>query len=598
MNNKRTCAGITLIEVIVATTIFLMIALALYETFSTVVRVALVSQNKVTATALANEQMEIIRNLSYEDVGIQGGLPNGSIPHIQTLTRDGVEFTVTTVIRNIDDPFDGQIGSSTKNDLSPSDYRLAELTIDCAFCKDFAPMSFTSHIGPRGLETSSTNGALFIHVFDAAGQAIQGADVHIENNVATTSIVIDDTTNNDGYVQIIDAPPGINAYEISVSKPGYSSERTYMIGDVANPNPSKPHATVVSQQLSQVSFSIDTVSEFEVTSMTDTCTPVGNIDFSLTGEKIIGTTPPDVIKFSQAYSTNGGGLETVPDLEWDTYHLDVADVTYDLGGTIPSLPFTLNPDTHQNISLIVVPKNPRTLLVTVKDVGTGLPISGATVRLQKSGYDVTNITGRGYMSQTDWSGGDGQSMYTNATEYFEDDTDIENINPVGQVQLKETFGAFAGNGTLTSSTFDTGTSSAFKQILLQPQSQPPETGADSVRIQVATNNDMTTWDFKGPDGTLGTYYDVTNTDIHAVHTGDRYIRYKLFLATASSTWTPTVSDVAFTFTSNCTPPGQVLFTGIGAGTYTLTVTSSGYQVYTKSITVSNNWTHEEVLLLP
>lgn len=104
MNNKRTCAGITLIEVIVATTIFLMIALALYETFSTVVRVALVSQNKVTATALANEQMEIIRNLSYEDVGIQGGLPNGSIPHIQTLTRDGVEFTVTTVIRNIDDP--------------------------------------------------------------------------------------------------------------------------------------------------------------------------------------------------------------------------------------------------------------------------------------------------------------------------------------------------------------------------------------------------------------------------------------------------------------------------------------------------------------
>lgn len=82
----------------------------------------------------------------------------------------------------------------------------------------------------------------------------------------------------------------------------------------------------------------------------------------------------------------------------------MADVTYDLGGTIPSLPFTLNPDTHQNISLIVVPKNPRTLLVTVKDVGTGLPISGATVRLQKSGYDVTNITGRGYMSQTDWSG--------------------------------------------------------------------------------------------------------------------------------------------------------------------------------------------------
>ena len=597
MKIKRTCRGITLIEVIVATTIFLMIALALYEAFSNVIRVARVSQNKVTATALANEQIEIIRNLSYEDVGIQGGLPNGSIPHIQTLTRDGIEFTITTVIRNIDDPFDGQIGSSTKNDLSPSDYRLAELSIDCVLCKDFTPMAFTSHIGPRGLETSSTNGALFIHVFDAAGQAIQGADVHIENNVATSSFVIDETTNNDGYVQIIDAPPGINAYEISVSKPGYSSERTYTIGDVANPNPAKPHATVVSQQLSQVSFSIDKISEFEVTSMTDTCTPVGNIDFSLTGEKSIGTIP-DIIKFSQTYVTSGAGQETISNLEWDTYHLDITDGSYDLGGTIPSLPFTLNPDTHQNVSLVVVPKNPHTLLVTVKDVGTNLPISGATVRLEKSGYDVTHMTGRGYMSQTDWSGGSGQGIYTDTTEYFADDGHIENVNPVGQVQLKETFGAFAGNGTLTSSTFDTGTSSSFQQILLQPQSQPPETGADSVRVQVATNNDQATWDFKGPDGTAGTYYDVTSTDINAVHTGDRYLRYQLSLSTASSTWTPTVSDVAFTFTSNCIPPGQVLFTGITAGTYTMTVTSSGYQVYTKSITVSNDWTHDEVLLLP
>ncbi len=250
------------------------------------------------------------------------------------------------------------------------------------------------------------------------------------------------------------------------------------------------------------------------------------------------------------------------------------------------------------MSLVVVPKNPHTLLATVKDVGTNLPISGATVRLEKSGYDVTHVTGRGYISQTDWSGGDGQSVYTNTTKYYEDDADVESVTPAGQVQLKEIFGVFAGNGTLTSSTFDTGTSSAFQQILMQPQSQPPETGTDSIRVQVATNNDLTTWDFKGPDGTGGTYYDVTSTDIHAIHTGDRYMRYKLFLSTASSTWTPTISDVAFTFTSNCTPPGQVLFTGITAGTYTMTVTSSGYQVYTDSITVTDNWTHEEVLLLP
>ncbi len=75
------------------------------------------SQNKVSAVALMNEQMEIVRNLTYENVGVQGSIPSGSLTHLQTLTRDGIEFTVTTIVRNIDHPFDGQIGSTTYNDF-------------------------------------------------------------------------------------------------------------------------------------------------------------------------------------------------------------------------------------------------------------------------------------------------------------------------------------------------------------------------------------------------------------------------------------------------------------------------------------------------
>lgn len=597
MHHTYVQKGFTLVEVLVATAVFLIIALGLYEGFTMAMRVVNVSKDKVVAVELGNEQIEIIRNLSYDNVGIQGGLPDGSIPHIQTLTRGGIIFTVTTVVRNIDDPFDGQIASTTYNDLSPSDYRLVELTIDCAQCKDFAPMTFTTHVGPRGLESASTNGALFVHVFDASGQPVQGADVHIEYNVGTTSIVIDETTNNAGYLQIIDAPPGVEAYEINVSKLGYSSERTYTIGDIANPNPTKPHPTVLAQQLSQVSFSIDKTSQLDFTSMTNTCTPVGGIDFTLVGSKLIGTSP-DVTKFSGAYVTNGSGSKVVSDIEWDTYMLDLTDAGYDLGGTISTTPFLVNPDTHQNISLIVVPKNPRTLLVAVKDTGTKLPISGAMVRLENGAYDTTYATGRGFTTQTDWSGGGGQASYTDTSRYFSDDGSIEYASPTGQLQLKNVFGSYASNGTLTSSTFDTGTSSNFQQLLWQPQTQPPAVGTSSVQFQIASNNDNATWNFMGPDGTAGSYYDLTNQDINALHGGDRYFRYKLYMQTASSSWTPIISDVSFTFTSACTPPGQVLFTGLSADTYTMTVTDASYQTYSAPVTVSNNWSSQEVLLLP
>ena len=589
--------GFTLVEIVVAISVLLLVALGMYQAFTTTMQAVRNSESRIAGIALVNEQMEIVRNLTYDNVGIEGGIPEGSIPHIQTLVRDGFEFTVTAIVRNIDNPFDGQIGSSTKNDLAPADYRLVELTIECASCQDFAPMSFTSFVGPRGLESSSNNGALFIHVFDATGQPIQGADVHVENNLATTSIVIDETTDNNGYLQIIDTPPGVHAYEISVSKNGYSSDQSYTIGAVGNPNPSKPHSTVLKQQLSQVSFSIDRVSELQVTSMTDACVPIPNIDFALAGSKLIGTAP-DVKKFSNTFMTNGSGLHTISNLEWDTYDLSYTDAGYDLLGTTPTVPFIINPGVQQNISLIVAPKNPRTLLVTVKDQGTKLPLSDADVRLESASYDQTKITGKGFRTQTDWSGGDGQSTYTDTTKYFSDSGSLEFLSPTGQLQLWKGPTEYNASGFLISSTFDTGTSSTFQQILWQPQSQPPAVGSSSVRVQIATNNDDLTWDFKGPDGTSGTYYDLSQQDIFAGHSGNRYLRYKLFLQTASTTWTPTVSDISFTLTSSCIPPGQVAYSGLNADTYTITVTKNGYQNYSGTVTVSSDWQQTEILLTP
>ncbi len=589
--------GFTLIESLVGVAVFMIIAISVYQAYGAAMNAVRVSRLKVAATALANEQFEIIRNLSYDDVGVAGGVPNGKVSHIQNLVRDGTEFMVETTIRNIDDPFDGTIGGSP-NDLSPADYKLAELEISCPACRNFQPLSFTTYVGPRDLESASTNGALFVQVFDAVGQPVQGANVHIENNQANPPIVIDDTTNNDGLLQIVDAPPGVEAYEITVLKSGYSTDRTYLTGAPGNPNPTKPHATVAIQQLTQISFSIDRTSVVNVSSVSETCSAAPSIDFSLAGSKLIGTNP-DVPKYSASYITDGIGGKTISNLEWDTYNLLLTDGLYDLAGAIPLLPLTLNPNANQDFKLIVVSKNPKSALVTVKDASAQLPLSEATVRLEgPGGYDATLITGRGFIGQTDWSGGSGQDDFINAARYFDSDGNIEISNPPGELRLRRVFDEYAPSGYLISSTFDTGSASNFHQILWQPQSQPPDTGAGNVRFQIATNNDKTAWNFLGPNGAANTFYTLADQNINSLHNGDRYLRYKVLLQTASTTWTPNISDISFTFTSSCVPPGQVLFAGLAVGDYILTVSKTGYQPFIDTVTVSSPWQQSEVILSP
>ncbi len=157
------------------------------------------------------------------------------------------------------------------------------------------------------------------------------------------------------------------------------------------------------------------------------------------------------------------------------------------------------------------------------------------------------------------------------------------------------------NGWLESSTFNTGSASNFYNIVWQPQDQPVDAGVDSVRFQIATGNAEVpaTWNFLGPDGTAQSYYTTSDSNINPVHNNDQYLRYKIFLQTASSTFTPNIADVSFTFTSQCTPPGQVIFTGLLPDTYTLTISKSGYQnSVVNNITVPSSWQQQEVILSP
>lgn len=597
MNSKKNKKnGFSLVELIVGVTVFTIICISVYSAYSSIFDVVYSSRAKLNTVDLINEQLEIARNLPYVDVGIVGGIPNGKIPHIQTLVRGGNNFSVTTTVRNVDDPFDGTLGG-VPNDLSPADFKIVEVEVDCPSCKNFETISVTTRVAPKNLETASTNGALFIKVFDANGDPVADADVHVVNTQVTPNIVIDDVTNTAGMLQIVDATPGVNAYNITVSKSGYSTDQTEL-PNINNPNPSKPPATVTIQQVTQLSFIIDRISTFNVSSVTQTCSPVAGIDFNLKGTKLIGVIP-DVLKYNEDKVTNGSGLLTIGSLEWDSYVFSLTDGTYDLIGVSPVSPINLLPSSTQSVQLVVAPKNPRTLLVFVTDGATGLPLSDVDVTISKVGFtSVTNSTGQGFINQTDWSSGSGQATSTDLTKYYSSDGNIDDDSPVGDIVLKKLLDDYLPSGILESSSFDVGSPSNFQKIQWNPTDQPVDTGVPNVRLQIATNNDGGVWNFTGPDGTSGTYYTVGNQNINAINNNKQYLRYKIFLDTASTTFTPNISNVSFTFTSLCTPPGQVLFDALPSGTFNLHFSKTGYIDQDVSVDVNSPWQSLGVVMLP
>ncbi|OGN94727.1 MAG: hypothetical protein A2Y89_01260 [Chloroflexi bacterium RBG_13_51_18] len=100
------------------------------------------------------------------------------------------------------------------------------------------------------------------------------------------------------------------------------------------------------------------------------------------------------------------------------------------------------------------------------------------------------------------------------------------------------------SGNLTSSAYDTGGASDFGNISWTAATP----SGTAIKFQIATNNDSATWDFKGPDGTSGTYYTSSGAAIWSGHDSDRYIKYKAFFSTSDTGVTPVLNDISINYT--------------------------------------------------
>jgi len=123
---------------------------------------------------------------------------------------------------------------------------------------------------------------------------------------------------------------------------------------------------------------------------------------------------------------------------------------------------------------------------------------------------------------------------------FGDYAIIGNADNAAEFQLIK--GGALYTGSFISSVFDAGSNVAFNH-LTWVAALPPQT---NVRFQLATNNNGSTWNFGGPDGTRTTFY--TSPGAVALNSvSARYARYKIFLSSDVNNVSPVIQDVTLNY---------------------------------------------------
>jgi len=248
--------GFSLVDVIVASAILLIVFLGIAGAFKAILELTFHNKAKVSALALVNEKMEFIRNMSYDSIGTVGGIPSGDIPQVEGVSLNGISYSRRVLIQYVDAPEDG-IGPLDTNGIV-ADYKSVKVEVSWTKRGSTKNVSLVANFVPKGLETTAGGGTLIVYVLDSASVPMANADVHIENNSILPAVSIDTFSNIDGQVVFPGSPAGSD-YEIIVTKTGYSSAQTYT-ADVANPNPSPGHLSVIEGQTTVSTFQIDTLS--------------------------------------------------------------------------------------------------------------------------------------------------------------------------------------------------------------------------------------------------------------------------------------------------------------------------------------------------
>lgn len=255
-----------MIEVLIAMVAFGVFMFGLISAFHLIVEITRSQQRQTQAMAIASERMEVVRNMPYDEIGVEGGIPQGTLPNVETIVGGRIDYIVLYDVRYVDDPFDGTMGDG--DDL-PTDYKKVRVEVGVGTPDNIEySVVLVSNVVPPGLETNAGGGSLLIEVFNSVNDPVQGAEVHLENTNLPEPIDVIGLSNNDGEYAVLGAPASTESYRVTVSKTSYSSSQTYD-ASAENPNPNPAHMSVFDGLLTTKSFFIDRLSTLNLRTFDD-----------------------------------------------------------------------------------------------------------------------------------------------------------------------------------------------------------------------------------------------------------------------------------------------------------------------------------------
>jgi hypothetical protein len=394
VKNKAPKRGEALIGIIIALGVFLILSQAVISLSFSVYDLVSYIRARISARHIAIESIEIIRNASYDDVGTIGGIPDGIFIQEQAVARNGQSYTIRTRVNFIDDEFDGV----APIDTLPTDYKRVRVDVSWGGISPSSlnEVSLVTDIAPRGIETTVGGGTLSILVFDSNGEPVPQAEVSIVAASAAPPVDATYYTSDLGRITLPGAPICNTCYEISVTKAGFSTERTYSTAEIENPI--KPLATVLEEQLTEISFNIDEFARLDLASvgLPPDFSPLPNQIIRVRGEKIIGTDGLDdpVYKFDLDLVTDAAGALSIEELEWDVYHVLLpSDSTLDIASTNPISPFSVLPNDDILLSVSLTPDNGSSLLAIFEDGSSGNVASVAATLKDDLGFEASTSSG-------------------------------------------------------------------------------------------------------------------------------------------------------------------------------------------------------------
>ncbi len=387
---QRLPRGFTVIDVLVGTALLVIVALGISGGFQVLFKVLSQSQNKNIALGLANEQIEIIRNLEYQNIGTIGGVPSGSLLQNKTEEIRGRIYSISTDIIYIDDPCD-QTVSTTPSDNFPADYKKAR--VEVSWQDHNLPKSIVeiANFSPPNLESEVGGGTLSLYVKDSQSyQAIPHAEVRIINSQVEPNVNIITNTDDNGWL----SRPGLASstdYQIIVSQTNYDTHQTYEDSPSLDPEPEYSHAKIIDGHKTTRYFAISKTSDIKVYTIDDQSQPLANILFNAAGGRKIGVDPSsgsNVYSYQDnSLATDLNGEKQINDVSPGEYYFEITDPDYAVLTPNLEKPLILESDSQQIINLTLAPIDEPYLRVLVKNASTTDAVAGAIVHLHNQDYD-------------------------------------------------------------------------------------------------------------------------------------------------------------------------------------------------------------------